>query len=88
MHERRMFISNIFKEMNLVLSGKNRCCDAVDRGVSPPLHLIVSKGVGKGDVMEMDLVVKSTLGIQVFEELGVGFALPEIHIRNLKVTPD
>ena len=35
-----------------------------------------------------NLIVESTSGVEIIKELGVGFSSPEVHVGNLKVTPD
>ena len=35
-----------------------------------------------------DLVVEAACGVEVVEELGVGFAAPEVHVCDLEVAPD
>ena len=35
-----------------------------------------------------DLVIKSAFRFKIVKEAGIGLPSPELHIRNLKVTPD
>jgi hypothetical protein len=34
------------------------------------------------------LVIEATLFVEVLEELGVGFAPPEVHVGDLEITPE
>ena len=34
------------------------------------------------------LIVESTLGLEVLEEFAIRLTTPEVHVRDLEVTPD
>ena len=74
--------------MDLLFLGEESRANAVYGRISPSLHGRSEhrdKALRSGRTY---LVVETTFLIEEVEELGVGFAPPEVKVANLEVTPD